>query len=326
MPATGAGIYLNAGSAGPIPAETQRAMDEQSARELAVGRASGDQFAMVLERQAELRAAIAAVLVADPDDIAITHSTTDGMNLAVNALAVAVRRPRRHHAARAPGRRRPAARPPRAAGRRDRLRRHRRRRRRRGDPRGARGGAAAAGAGGRPEPRPVDDRRRPADRADRAPRPGRGRGHDRRCRAGRGRDPGQRRGSQHRGLRGARTEVAPGARGDGGPVGAARLGTQRGPAVGGLHLVRDPRPAGARPVAACPSLRGRVLPPPVRHRPCAQLRVALDVRRPAVGAGAGRAARAAAADRLAAIDGVELVTPRANMATLVTFRKASWYR
>jgi len=86
MPATGAGIYLNAGSAGPIPAESQRAMDEQAAHELAVGRASGDQFAMVLERQAELRAAIAAVLVADPDDIAITHSTTDGMNLAINAL------------------------------------------------------------------------------------------------------------------------------------------------------------------------------------------------------------------------------------------------
>src|SRR3954467_5308165 len=86
LPATGAGIYLNAGSAGPIPAETQRAMDEQSARELAVGRAGVDQFAMVLDRQAELRASIAAVLVADPDDVALTHSTTDGMNLAINAL------------------------------------------------------------------------------------------------------------------------------------------------------------------------------------------------------------------------------------------------
>ena len=86
LPATGAGIYLNAGGAGPIPAETQRAMDDQAARELAVGRASGAQFAEVIDRLAELRASIAAVLVADPDDIAITHSTTDGMNLAVNAL------------------------------------------------------------------------------------------------------------------------------------------------------------------------------------------------------------------------------------------------
>jgi L-cysteine/cystine lyase len=86
LPATGAGIYLNAGTAGPLPADTHRAMEEQAARELAVGRASPSEFPFVLERMAELRASIAAVLVADPDDIAITHSTTDGMNQAVNAL------------------------------------------------------------------------------------------------------------------------------------------------------------------------------------------------------------------------------------------------
>ena len=86
LPATGAGIYLNAGTSGPLPVDSVRAMDELSARELAVGRASPDEFPLVLERQGELRASIAAILVADPDDIAITHSTTDGMNQAVNAL------------------------------------------------------------------------------------------------------------------------------------------------------------------------------------------------------------------------------------------------
>ena len=86
LPATGAGIYLNAGTAGPMPAETQLAMDEQAARELAVGRASPDQFEEIQQRWAELRASIAAVIVADPDDVAMTHSTTDGMNLAINAL------------------------------------------------------------------------------------------------------------------------------------------------------------------------------------------------------------------------------------------------
>ena len=30
LPATRAGIYLNAGTCGPIPAESQRAMDEQA--------------------------------------------------------------------------------------------------------------------------------------------------------------------------------------------------------------------------------------------------------------------------------------------------------
>jgi L-cysteine/cystine lyase len=86
LPATGAGIYLNAGTAGPMPAETQLAMDELAARELAIGRASPEGFDEVQQRWAELRASIAAVIVADPDDVAMTHSTTDGMNLAVNAL------------------------------------------------------------------------------------------------------------------------------------------------------------------------------------------------------------------------------------------------
>lgn len=86
LPATRAGIYLNAGTCGPIPAETQRAMDEQAARELATGRAHPDQWLEFLERMEEARASVAAVMVADPADVALTHSTTDGMNLAVSAL------------------------------------------------------------------------------------------------------------------------------------------------------------------------------------------------------------------------------------------------
>jgi L-cysteine/cystine lyase len=87
LPATRAGIYLNAGTAGPMSAEAQRAMDDQAARDLAVGRAHLDAWPETLERMAEARASVAAVLVADPDDIALTHSTTDGVNLAVGALA-----------------------------------------------------------------------------------------------------------------------------------------------------------------------------------------------------------------------------------------------
>ena len=87
LPATAAGIYLNAGSVGPMPAETQKAMDDQAAMELAVGRAKVDQFLAFLDRMAEARAAVAAVVVADPDDIALTHSATDGLNLVISSLA-----------------------------------------------------------------------------------------------------------------------------------------------------------------------------------------------------------------------------------------------
>ena len=86
LPATGSGIYLNAGTCGPLPAETMRAMDEQAASELAVGRATIDQFVAFLDRMAEARASVAALLVADPDDVALTHSTTDGINLVLASL------------------------------------------------------------------------------------------------------------------------------------------------------------------------------------------------------------------------------------------------
>ena len=86
LPATGAGIYLNAGTAGPMPSETQRAMDEQAQRELAVGRGLPDLLPEILERMGEARAAVAAVIVAGADDVALTHSVSDGLNLLVNAL------------------------------------------------------------------------------------------------------------------------------------------------------------------------------------------------------------------------------------------------
>jgi L-cysteine/cystine lyase len=86
LPAAKAGIYLNAGSCGPIPAESQRAMDQQAARELAVGRVGSGVWEESLARAEEARAAVAAVMVADPSDIALTHSTTDGLSVAVAAL------------------------------------------------------------------------------------------------------------------------------------------------------------------------------------------------------------------------------------------------
>jgi L-cysteine/cystine lyase len=86
LPATRAGIYLNAGTCGPIPAESQRAMEEQAARDLAIGRASPDLWPEALARMDEARASVAAVMVADPADIALTHSTTDGLNAVIASL------------------------------------------------------------------------------------------------------------------------------------------------------------------------------------------------------------------------------------------------
>ena len=80
MPSLAAGIQLNTGSVGPIPAESAAAMAELAAYERDRGRADVDYYLELLQRIDEARAGVAAVLGADLDEIALTHATTDGMN------------------------------------------------------------------------------------------------------------------------------------------------------------------------------------------------------------------------------------------------------
>ena len=86
LPAVGAGIYLNTGSLGPLPTETAAAMDEYAERELRVGRAHPDDMEAGFERMAEARAGVAAILGSDVGSIALSHATTDGMNTATWAV------------------------------------------------------------------------------------------------------------------------------------------------------------------------------------------------------------------------------------------------
>jgi L-cysteine/cystine lyase len=88
LPALSAGIYLNTGSVGPLPAETAAAMDEIAGYELRMGRASVDYFMSFLDRLGEARGAIAAVLGADVDEIAVTTSTSAAMNSALWSIPI----------------------------------------------------------------------------------------------------------------------------------------------------------------------------------------------------------------------------------------------
>ena len=62
LPSTAAGIYLNTGTAGPLPREVAHAMAEAEAWELRTGRADINAYRDSLDRKAEARASIAAVL------------------------------------------------------------------------------------------------------------------------------------------------------------------------------------------------------------------------------------------------------------------------
>ncbi len=82
LPATGAGIYLNTGTAGPLPSETAKAMADLAEWEVRTGRADPSYEEETLVRMDEARGTIAAVIRAGVDDVALTHGTTDGLNIA----------------------------------------------------------------------------------------------------------------------------------------------------------------------------------------------------------------------------------------------------
>jgi len=79
MPSTEAGIYLNAGSNGPLPAEVDAAMRAVHDQELQTGRATEHAMDDVEERANELRGVFAGVLATDLDLVAIGHSTTESV-------------------------------------------------------------------------------------------------------------------------------------------------------------------------------------------------------------------------------------------------------
>ena len=87
LPATRAGIYLNTGTGGPLPAEAAAAM-RGGRRARARGRPShaASRYEELLARMDEARAVVAAVLGTDVDLVALTHSTTEGVNLALGTI------------------------------------------------------------------------------------------------------------------------------------------------------------------------------------------------------------------------------------------------
>ncbi len=79
LPATGAGIYLDTATRGPLPAETAAAMRDADDWELRVGRATDGRADDLAQRLEEAKAVLAALLVADPAQIVVTHGLEDGV-------------------------------------------------------------------------------------------------------------------------------------------------------------------------------------------------------------------------------------------------------
>ncbi|WP_214104177.1 aminotransferase class V-fold PLP-dependent enzyme [Acrocarpospora catenulata] len=79
LPALAGLVYLNTGTAGPLPRRVRDAMTAALDADLARGRASGRRFARIAEGLREARALLAGLVHADAAEIVLTTGTTDGI-------------------------------------------------------------------------------------------------------------------------------------------------------------------------------------------------------------------------------------------------------
>src|SRR5947209_10763928 len=78
--------YLNAGTDGPVPRAGAAAAAERLQGELEHGRAGRAHFDRMKAAAQALRERLAALVGAGPDEVALTHSTTDGVATVLSAL------------------------------------------------------------------------------------------------------------------------------------------------------------------------------------------------------------------------------------------------
>lgn len=86
LPATTAHIYLNTGTFGPLPTCVTQAIQTRLQQEWQDGRIGPDSFKRLSEIYTEARAAVARLLHADVQEIALTNNTTDGLNIIINGV------------------------------------------------------------------------------------------------------------------------------------------------------------------------------------------------------------------------------------------------
>ena len=86
MPVTRRSVYLNTGTAGPLPRPAVAAMQAAMERELFQGRSGTAAMQALEEHGAAARTGVAAILGASPTEIALTHFTTEGINVGVWSL------------------------------------------------------------------------------------------------------------------------------------------------------------------------------------------------------------------------------------------------
>jgi L-cysteine/cystine lyase len=86
LPAVHDRLYLNTGTNGPFPQRSYDALVAAAGVELREGRIGMATWQRLFANMAEARGRFAALLGCSPDEIALTHNTTEGMNIALAGM------------------------------------------------------------------------------------------------------------------------------------------------------------------------------------------------------------------------------------------------
>ncbi|CAA9506517.1 MAG: Cysteine desulfurase [uncultured Solirubrobacterales bacterium] len=86
FPVLAAKAYLNAGTQGPVPRRSVEAAARELEAELSTGRGTAAHFEAIFALVERLRTAVAPLLGCEAGEVALTRSTTDGINVVLGAL------------------------------------------------------------------------------------------------------------------------------------------------------------------------------------------------------------------------------------------------
>jgi len=86
FPVLAAKAYLNAGTQGPVPRRSVDAAARELEAELSGGRGTATHFEAIFALVERLRSSVAPLLGCQPNEVALTRSTTDGINVVLGAL------------------------------------------------------------------------------------------------------------------------------------------------------------------------------------------------------------------------------------------------
>lgn len=87
MPVTKNSVFLNTGTTGPLSTITIETLNEINNIELKESRAVIPGFVTLVQAKKDVRQAIAKMLNVTPQEIALTHHTTNGMNIVIHGLS-----------------------------------------------------------------------------------------------------------------------------------------------------------------------------------------------------------------------------------------------